>query len=93
MARVRACVERLQHSGNPFYRRLDGIDAASLRSHDDLARLPFTVKADLRDQYPFGMLVAAAPRDRAGPRLQRHDRASRPSSPTPAPTWSCGQTC
>ena len=58
LARVRACVERLQRSGNPFYRRLDGIDAASLRSHDDLARLPFTVKTDLRVQYPFGMLVA-----------------------------------
>ena len=58
MARVRACVERLQRSGNPFYERLDGIDATSLRSHDDLARLPFTVKTDLRDQYPFGMVVA-----------------------------------
>jgi len=58
MARVRARVERLQRSGNPFYRRLDGIDPDSLRSHDDLARLPFTVKTDLRDQYPFGMVVA-----------------------------------
>jgi phenylacetate-CoA ligase len=57
MARIRACVERLQRSGNPFYRRLDGVDAGSLRSHDDLARLPFTVKTDLRDQYPFGMVV------------------------------------
>jgi phenylacetate-CoA ligase len=58
MARIRACIERLQRSGNPFYARLDGIDAASLRAPDDLARLPFTVKDDLRDQYPFGLLVA-----------------------------------
>jgi len=58
LARVRACVERLQRSDIPFYRRLDGIDPAALRSHDDLARLPFTDKDDLRDQYPFGMLVA-----------------------------------
>ena len=58
LARVRACVERLQRSDNLFYRRLDGIDAGALRSHDDLARPPFTVKDDLRDQYPFGMLVA-----------------------------------
>ncbi len=57
MARVRACVERLQRSGNPFYRRLDGIEPASLRSHDDLARLPFTENDDLRDQYPFGLLA------------------------------------
>jgi phenylacetate-CoA ligase len=58
MARVRACVERLQRSGNPFYQRLDGIDAATLRTHDDLARLPFTLKDDLRDNYPFGLFVA-----------------------------------
>jgi phenylacetate-CoA ligase len=57
MARVWACVERLQDTQSPFYRRLDGIDPASLRSHDDLARLPFTLKTDLRDQYPFGMLA------------------------------------
>src|SRR5262245_13404352 len=58
LARVRACVERLQRSGNPFYKRLDGIYPASLQSHDDLARLPFTLKTDLRDHYPFGLLVA-----------------------------------
>src|SRR5215216_6248281 len=57
MARVRSCVERLQQVDNPFYRRLAGIDPAALRSHDDLARLPFTLKTDLRDQYPFGMLA------------------------------------
>jgi phenylacetate-CoA ligase len=59
MARIRACVERLQRADNPFYRRLDGVQAASLRAPDDLAHLPFTVKGDLRDQYPFGLLVAS----------------------------------
>ncbi|MGE3912948.1 MAG: phenylacetate--CoA ligase family protein, partial [Chloroflexota bacterium] len=58
LARVRACVERLQCSDNPFYRRLVDIDPSRLRTHDDLARLPFTIKDDLRDQYPFGMFVA-----------------------------------
>ena len=62
LARVRACVERLQQSDNPFYQRLSGIDPAALRTHDDLARLPFTTKNDLRDTYPFGM-VAVPPRD------------------------------
>jgi phenylacetate-CoA ligase len=58
MARVRACVERLQRTGNPFYReRLAGLDAATLRTPDDLARLPFTLKTDLRDQYPFGLVA------------------------------------
>ncbi|MEU5053184.1 phenylacetate--CoA ligase PaaK [Streptomyces sp. NPDC021096] len=44
----------------PFYRR--SFDAAGLRPEDcrtlaDLARFPFTTKADLREQYPFGMFA------------------------------------
>ncbi|WP_097866299.1 phenylacetate--CoA ligase PaaK [Streptomyces sp. rh34] len=44
----------------PFYR--DAFDSAGLRPDDcrtlaDLARFPFTVKADLRDNYPFGMFA------------------------------------
>ena len=44
------------------------------RALDDLARLPFTVKADLRDHYPFGLL--AVPREEvvARPRLERDAR-------------------
>jgi phenylacetate-CoA ligase len=43
----------------PFYReRLAGVE---IRSLDDLARLPFTRKSDLRDHYPFGLL--AVPRE------------------------------
>lgn len=43
----------------PFYReRLAGIEVRTL---EDLARLPFTRKGDLRDQYPFGLL--AVPRE------------------------------
>jgi phenylacetate-CoA ligase len=57
LARIRRCVERLQRSGIPFYARLNGIDPASIQTHDDLARLPFTTKIDLRDTYPFGMFA------------------------------------
>ena len=42
-----------------FYRqRLDeaGIGPDSLRSLDDLRRIPFTTKQDLRSQYPTGLL-------------------------------------
>lgn len=44
----------------PFYR--SAFDRAGLRPEDcrslaDLARFPFTVKADLRDNYPFGMFA------------------------------------
>ncbi len=48
----------------PHYRR--SLDAAEVHPDDitsleDLARLPFTSKADLRDNYPFGMF--AVPRE------------------------------
>jgi phenylacetate-CoA ligase len=44
----------------PMHRaRLDaaGIDPSDVRTLADLQRLPFTVKADLRDHYPFGMFA------------------------------------
>ncbi|WP_416974121.1 phenylacetate--CoA ligase PaaK [Streptomyces sp. 4F14] len=49
----------------PFYR--DAFDRAGLRPEDcaslaDLARFPFTTKADLRANYPYGMF--AVPRER-----------------------------
>ncbi len=42
----------------PFYReRLGGVVVKGL---EDLARLPFTRKADLREHYPFGLLAVPA---------------------------------
>jgi len=44
----------------PFYRRSydeRGVKPGDLRSLSDLARLPFTVKDDLRDNYPYGMFA------------------------------------
>ena len=47
----------------PLYReRLSSIEPGDIASLDDLRRLPFTRKDDLRDTYPFGLL--AVPRDR-----------------------------
>ncbi len=49
----------------PFYRaRFDaaGVHPDDLREMGDLARFPFTVKTDLRDNYPFGMF--AVPQER-----------------------------
>ena len=39
-----------------------GVAPDDLTCHDDVAALPFTTKADLRDHYPFGMF--AVPRER-----------------------------
>ena len=48
-----------QNSG--FYRKkFDkiGLKPEDIRSLDDLQKIPFTVKSDLRDNYPFGMVAA-----------------------------------
>jgi len=42
----------------PFYKKKFkemGIKAADLKRLEDVAKLPFTVKNDLRDNYPFGL--------------------------------------
>ena len=42
----------------PFYKnkfKKMGVSAQDLKSLEDVAKLPFTVKTDLRDNYPFGL--------------------------------------
>ena len=59
LARLREVVRRV-YDRVPFYReRLDGVGVKpeSIRSLEDVRRLPFTQKADLRDHYPFGLLA------------------------------------
>ncbi len=58
MARLRDCVGGIKQRV-PFYReQLFGIEPGSIQSLADLARLPFTNKQDLRDNYPFGLFAA-----------------------------------
>jgi len=52
----------LQHAYDnvPFYRKSfddNGIHPTDLKTLADLAKFPFTVKSDLRDNYPFGMFA------------------------------------
>ncbi|GGM07988.1 phenylacetate-coenzyme A ligase [Streptomyces fumigatiscleroticus] len=64
LERLRACL-RHAYENVPFYRRSfdkAGVRPEDCRSLDDLARFPWTVKADLREHYPYGMF--AVPRDR-----------------------------
>ena len=64
LRRLRAAVTRM-YDHSPFYRqRLDraGLHPADLGCLADLAAFPLTDKADLRQNYPFGMF--AVPRDR-----------------------------
>ena len=58
LSRLQATADRLSERV-PFYRarfQEAGVTPADLRSLDDLARFPFTKKADLRANYPFGLL-------------------------------------
>jgi len=56
--RLATLVARLATCGNAFWtERLADIDPADITSVDDLGSLPFTVKQDLRDQYPLGMVT------------------------------------
>ncbi|MFF6824505.1 phenylacetate--CoA ligase PaaK [Streptomyces longwoodensis] len=64
LERLRASLEHA-YANVPFYR--ESFDKAGVRPEDcrslgDLARFPFTTKADLREHYPYGMF--AVPRDR-----------------------------
>ncbi|WP_284581087.1 phenylacetate--CoA ligase PaaK [Streptomyces sp. 2P-4] len=57
--RLRATLRRA-YERVPFYRQAfdkAGVHPDDCRSLADLARFPFTAKADLRDQYPFGMFA------------------------------------
>ncbi len=48
------------YANAPFYRQkfdAAGVHPDDLKSLSDLSRFPFTVKQDLRDTYPFGMLA------------------------------------
>ncbi len=57
---VKNCYENV-----PFYKKkFDdlGLKPGDIKSIDDITKLPFTVKQDLRDNYPFGLF--AVPKDR-----------------------------
>jgi phenylacetate-CoA ligase len=57
--RLRGAVERA-YAHVPLYRKKfdeAGLKPADIRSIDDIGRLPFTVKDDFREQYPFGMFA------------------------------------
>jgi phenylacetate-CoA ligase len=63
LRRLQTTVERV-YANVPFYRDIftkAGVSPSDIRSLDDLKRLPFTTKQDLRDNYPYG--IFASPMD------------------------------
>jgi phenylacetate-CoA ligase len=60
LKRLRAVLERV-YNNVPFYRNsfeAAGFRPADLKGLDDLQRLPFTTKQDMRDSYPYGLFAA-----------------------------------
>jgi len=57
--RLKDLVNRV-YNNTPFYRRkMDelGVKPSDIKSIDDIVKLPFTHKQDLRDNYPFGLFA------------------------------------
>lgn len=78
LERLQKTVRHCLHS--PFYRRLferEGIRPEDIRTLEDLKRIPFTEKQDLRDNYPFGM--AAVPMEQV---VRLHSSSGTTGKPT-----------
>ena len=57
--RLHKLVDKVYHS-TPFYRQKMqemGIMPDDIRTIDDIVKLPFTTKQDLRDNYPYGLFA------------------------------------
>jgi phenylacetate-CoA ligase len=59
LSRLQQTVERTYAKVPHVRRKLDaaGVNPEQIKSLGDLARVPFSVKADLRDNYPFGLFA------------------------------------
>jgi len=57
--RLKSLVEHTYANVELFRRRMDerGLRPAHIQRLEDIALLPFTIKADLRDTYPFGLFA------------------------------------
>ena len=90
--RLRKTIEAAGNS--PFYSKVfkeNGITADSIQSLDDLQKIPFTTKDDLRNNYPYGM--AAIPIKTVSVSIRRAARQVTQQSYCIRPkTWTNGLT-
>jgi len=79
LARLKTTLERAYTKVPQFKRKFDqaGVKPSDLKTLADLARFPFTTKADLRDNYPFGLF--AVPREEV---LRVHASSGTTGKPT-----------
>lgn len=59
LSRLKKQVARMYKTVAPYRAKMDaaGVTPADIKSLADLSKLPFTVKNDLRDNYPFGLFT------------------------------------
>src|SRR5207253_1542664 len=79
LRRVRETVERAYSKVPHIRRKLEaaGTNPQQIKTHADIARVPFTTKADLRDNFPFGLF--AVPRENV---LRLHASSGTTGKPT-----------
>ncbi len=55
--RLRRTVDYIYHNSPLYRKKLDtsGVDPALIKGIDDIGKLPFTTKENIRDAYPFGL--------------------------------------
>lgn len=58
-ARLRKAVNRVYHNVEPYRKRMQeaGLEPGDIGGMEDITKLPFTTKDDLRDHYPFGLFA------------------------------------
>ena len=79
LKRLRATIERAYTKVPHVRAKLDaaGVAPSHLKTLSDIARFPFSVKTDLRDNYPFGLF--AVPREQV---LRLHASSGTTGRPT-----------
>lgn len=58
-SRLKKVVTRVYHSVEPYRKKMQeaGLEPADISGVEDITKLPFTTKDDLRDNYPFGLFA------------------------------------
>ncbi len=61
LRRLKHLVARVYKTVKPYRRKMDeaGVKPEDIQSLDDLRKLPFTAKEDLRNNYPFGLFTVS----------------------------------
>ena len=77
-------------ANSPYYKQVfqeHGITADSIRSVEDIRKIPFTTKADMRANYPFGLVAG----NMHASTLPAEPQAPLPSLSIPGTTWTLGR--